>query len=596
MPASPRYTVQPIDPAGHLFAVTLQINSPDPEGQLFSLPAWIPGSYMIREFSKNIVSLEAQAQGVPVLLSKLDKHTWLLPAGTRGPVLLRYTVYAWDLSVRTAHLDQTHGFFNGTSLFLRVHGQEHQPHRVEILAPVGLDPHAAPWRVATSLPEAIGEAGAAPRFGFGLYKAENYDDLVDHPVEMGHFTLAEFDACGVHHAVAITGRHDCDLARLVADLKPICEAQIRFFGEPAPMKRYVFLVMAVGDGYGGLEHRASTALLCSRDDLPYAGMQGVGEGYRQFLGLCSHEYFHTWNVKRIKPAAFAPYDLSRENHTRLLWAFEGFTSYYDDLFLVRTGRISVADYLTLLGKTITQVHKGTGRLKQSVAESSFDAWTKYYRQDENSPNAIVSYYTKGALIGLLLDLRLRHATGGQRSLDDLMHHLWQRYGQAGLGVPEEGLYILAAELGGNALGRWLKHTVEGTDELPLAEGLKRFGVELNFEAASKAPSLGARFTGEGEGARLTHVLDDTPARRAGLSAGDVVIAANGLKVNAASLERLLARHQPGAHVRLHAFRRDELMVFDVTLAEAPLDSAKLSLAARASGAARSLRDGWLGQG
>jgi predicted metalloprotease with PDZ domain len=203
----------------------------------------------------------------------------------------------------------------------------------------------AGWRVATSLPEGRGRAGGRRAYGFGLYRAPDYDALIDHPVEMGRFSLAEFDACGVPHAVAITGRHDCDLGRLVEDLKPICEAQIRLFGEPAPMDRYVFLVMAVGDGYGGLEHRASTALLCSRADLPHVGLDAPSEGYRQFLGLCSHEYFHTWNVKRIKPAAFVPYDLSRENYTRLLWAFEGFTSYYDDLMLVRSGRISVADYL-----------------------------------------------------------------------------------------------------------------------------------------------------------------------------------------------------------------------------------------------------------
>ncbi|MDD3355124.1 MAG: peptidase M61, partial [Zoogloea sp.] len=366
-----RYTIQAIQPAAHLFEVTLHLERPDPAGQVFSLPAWIPGSYMIREFARNIVTLEARSAGRSVPVSRSDKHTWHLPAGVEGPVELAYTVYAWDLSVRTAHLDQTHGFFNGTSVFLRAHGHEAFPHRVEILPPKGLE--EAGWRVATSLPEASGEEGAAERYGFGAYRAADYDDLIDHPVEMGCFTLAEFDACGVPHAVAITGRHDCDTARLLEDLKPICEAQIRLFGAPAPMDRYVFLVMAVGEGYGGLEHRASTALLCSRSDLPHGGMEAPTEGYRQFLGLCSHEYFHTWNVKRIKPAAFTPYDLSRENYTRLLWAFEGFTSYYDDLLLVRSGRIGIPDYLELLGKTISQVHKGLGRRKQSVAESSFEA-------------------------------------------------------------------------------------------------------------------------------------------------------------------------------------------------------------------------------
>ena len=412
------YTIQAVQPAAHLFEVSLRLAEPDPAGQVFSLPAWIPGSYMIREFARNIVSLSAEAGGKAVPATKLDKHSWRLPAGIQGPVTLRYTVYAWDLSVRSAHLDQTHGFFNGTSVFLAAHGHEDAPHRVNIRPPKGLED--ARWRVATSLPEAVGEKGAAERYGFGLYRADSYDDLIDHPVEMGTFTLGEFEACGVPHAVAITGRHDCDMGRLLADLKPVCERQIRLFGEPAPMSRYVFLTTAVGDGYGGLEHRASTALLCSRADLPHVGMDEATDGYRQFLGLCSHEYFHTWNVKRIKPAAFVPYRLAEESYTRLLWAFEGFTSYYDDLMLVRSQRIGLDDYLGLLAKTITQVHKGSGRHKQSVAESSFEAWTKYYRQDENSPNAIVSYYTKGALVALLLDLRLRAESHGARSLDTLM--------------------------------------------------------------------------------------------------------------------------------------------------------------------------------
>ncbi|WP_374499289.1 M61 family metallopeptidase [Zoogloea sp.] len=593
MTAPVRYTIQAVHPAAHLFEVGLQLDDPDPAGQVFTLPAWIPGSYMIREFARNIVSLSARAGRQELEVTRPDKHTWQLPAGIRGPVSLSYTIYAWDLSVRTAHLDQTHGFFNGTSIFLCARGHEGRAHLVDIRPPVGMED--AGWRVATSLPEAEGEKGAAERYGFGLYRAPDYDALIDHPVEMGRFSLAEFDACGVPHAVAITGRHDCDLGRLVEDLKPICEAQIRLFGEPAPMDRYVFLVMAVGDGYGGLEHRASTALLCSRADLPHVGLDAPSEGYRQFLGLCSHEYFHTWNVKRIKPAAFVPYDLSRENYTRLLWAFEGFTSYYDDLMLVRSGRISVADYLGLLGKTLTQVHKGSGRRKQSVAESSFDAWTKYYRQDENSPNAIVSYYTKGSLVALLLDLRLRVESGGGRSLDDLMRALWQRHGQTGVGVAEDGLFALAAEIGGAETGRWLQALVEGTDELPLEAWLKRVDVSLIWEAATTAPGLGVRTAADGDAVRLANVFDGGAAQAAGLSAGDVLVALDGLKVNAGNLDKLLARRLPGEEVEIHAFRRDELMHFAVSLQEAPRDTAKLSLVEEGGSPAHgALREAWLG--
>ncbi|MBP7626907.1 MAG: hypothetical protein RLZZ220_2752 [Pseudomonadota bacterium] len=585
------YTIQAVQPAAHLFEVSLRLAEPDPAGQVFSLPAWIPGSYMIREFARNIVSLSAEAGGKAVPATKLDKHSWRLPAGIQGPVTLRYTVYAWDLSVRSAHLDQTHGFFNGTSVFLAAHGHEDAPHRVNIRPPKGLED--ARWRVATSLPEAAGEKGAAERYGFGLYRADSYDDLIDHPVEMGTFTLGEFEACGVPHAVAITGRHDCDMGRLLADLKPVCERQIRLFGEPAPMSRYVFLTTAVGDGYGGLEHRASTALLCSRADLPHVGMDEATDGYRQFLGLCSHEYFHTWNVKRIKPAAFVPYRLAEENYTRLLWAFEGFTSYYDDLMLVRSQRIGLDDYLKLLAKTITQVHKGSGRHKQSVAESSFEAWTKYYRQDENSPNAIVSYYTKGALVALLLDLRLRAESHGARSLDTLMQALWQRHGQTGIGVAEDGIFALAAELGGEALAGWLQELVEGTAELPLEQALRRVGLKLAWELASPAPGIGVRTVAEGEMLKIANVFDGGAAQAAGLSAGDVLVAIDGLKATAGSFDKLLARRLAGDSAEIHVFRRDELMRFEVELRAPLADTAKLAVDPDAGANAIALREAWL---
>ncbi len=263
----------------------------------------------------------------------------------------------------------------------------------------------------------LSPARGTRRLGFGTYQAANYDELIDCPVEMGTFELGRFEVLGVPHEIAVTGRvPKLDMERLTADLARVCEAQIRLF-EPrtkkAPFSRYTFMTMAVGDGYGGLEHRNSTALLCKRDDLPFKGMKDTTEGYRNFLGLASHEYFHSWNVKRIKPAAFVPYDLTQENYTRLLWAFEGFTSYYDDLMLVRAGLLTEKQYLETLAKTLTTVLQRTSRLKQSVADSSFDAWIKYYRQDENAPNSVVSYYQKGSLVGLALDLTLRAETKGR---------------------------------------------------------------------------------------------------------------------------------------------------------------------------------------
>ncbi len=563
-----QYAIVPKDLAGHLFEVTLVVANPAADGQLLALPAWIPGSYMIREFARNIVQIRAEANGKPVALTKLDKHSWRA-APVTGALTLRYEVYAWDLSVRAAHLDQTHGFFNGTSVFLRVLGQEDGAHQVDIQRPA--DPAAKSWRVAT----ALAELGAG-RYGFGTYVAANYDELIDHPVEMGDFALASFKAHGVPHDIVITGRvPNLDMARLQADLKAICETQIAFF-EPrskrAPMERYVFLTLAVGDGYGGLEHRASTALICARADLPTtATPKGaeIGEGYLKFLGLCSHEYFHTWNVKRIKPAVFAPYDLQTEAHTSLLWLFEGITSYYDDLMLVRSGIIGEAQYLKLLAKTVGGVLRGSGRTKQSVAESSFDAWSKYYRQDENAPNAIVSYYAKGSLVGLAFDLTIRAKTGGAKSLDDVMLALWQRYGRdfypaEGRGVTEAEVEALFDEVSGFKLRSLFQRYVHGTEDIPLAKLYAPFGVKLADERKSAKPSLDAGLGRDGADTKLSQVHEGGPAHRAGMSAGDILVAVDGLRVTS-NLDTLLARYKVGDSVTVHAFRRDELMSFTVEL-------------------------------
>lgn len=596
------YAIVPKDPAAHVFEVTLKIADPDAQGQRFMLPVWIPGSYMIREFARNIVTISAQsdATGRKVALRKIDKQTWEA-APVEGGITLTYEVYAWDLSVRAAHLDDAIGFFNGTSVFLFPFGREAVECRVQIQRPEG--EQYADWRVATALREARGTR----RYGFGEYRAANYDELVDHPVTLGRFELGRFEAQGVPHDVVIAGKvTSLDMPRLTRDLATICSTQIALF-EPrtkrAPMDRYVFMTVAVGDGYGGLEHRASTALICNRADLPVRGKDAMTDGYRTYLGLCSHEYFHTWNVKRIKPAAFAPYDLKQENYTSLLWLFEGFTSYYDDLMLVRSGVISRDDYLTLVGKTVGGVQRGSGRRKQSVAQSSFDTWIKYYRQDENAPNAIVSYYTKGSLVALSFDLAIRAETGNRKSLDDVMRALWTRYGRdfylgKGEGVAEDAIEPLIREVTGVSLGRLFTDAVHGTRDLPLETLLAPFGVGLEPDLTVGKPSLGVRLRAGAEVA-LAAVHDGSAARRAGLSAGDVLIAIDGLRVNGGNLDSLLARYRPGDKVRVHAFRRDELRETTLTL-DAP-EVARYTLTVNDTATKRrqksttaALRKGWIG--
>ncbi|CAG9183090.1 M61 family metallopeptidase [Cupriavidus respiraculi] len=600
-----RYAIAPLQPEAHLFAVTVTVDVPDPAGQRFFLPAWIPGSYMIREFARNIVRIRADAGGEPVVLTKLDKQSWqAAPVDPAlGPLTLSYEVYAWDLSVRAAHLDTTHGFFNGSSVFLCVDGQADAPCTVDIHPPAGEAYRG--WRVATAMREAPGREGAK-RYGFGRYQVADYDELVDHPVEMGEFALATFKACGAQHDVVFTGRvPNLDLDRVCRDLKKICEEQIRFF-EPrtaqAPFldsnRRYVFMTMVTSDGYGGLEHRASTALMCARGDLPVRGNDEAGEGYRTFLGLCSHEYFHTWNVKRIKPAAFVPYRLERETYTPLLWLFEGFTSYYDDLMLVRSGCITEAQYVELLAKTWNGVLRGSGRTKQSVADSSFDAWTKYYRQDENAPNAVVSYYTKGSLVALALDLTIRTRTGGKRSLDDVMRALWRRYGRGFYapgavqrGVTEADVLALIDEVSGLRLGTLVRALTEGTGEIQLAAMFKPMGIAAEVQKADRQAALGIKTRTDDGWVRITHVLDGGAGQAAGLSAQDLLVAVDGLRVAPGQLDKLLGRYRAGDSVPLHVFRRDELHVLPVTFAREPATQYRVTL----EPGRHAMRARWLGQ-
>ena len=596
-----RYSIIPSNPAAHLLQVACTVDNPDPWGQVFSLPAWIPGSYLIREFAKHVARIRAQSGRKLLRMVKLDKNSWQVEPFD-GPITVTMEVYAWDLSVRGAHVDMTHAFFNGPCVFLKVGDRAEEPVEVEILPPRGAKYRG--WRVAT----AMKRKGARP-YLFGTYEAANYDELIDHPVEMGTFELATFKAGGVPHDIAITGRHRGDMKRLAKDLKTLCKGQIDFFGAPAPMDRYVFLITAIGDGYGGLEHRASTALLCARNDLPQAGRDKASGGYRTLLGLASHEYFHTWNVKRIKPAAFAPYDLDRENYTTLLWAFEGFTSYYDDLLLVRAGLLSRNTYLDSLGRNITSLMRVAGRKKQTAAESSFDAWIKYYRSDENTPNAGVSYYLKGSLIALSLDLLIRAQTGGGKSLDTVMRALWKQYGMKGIGVPEDGIEQVAQRVTGLKLKRFFDQAVRSTTELPLRKLLETVGLDMQLRPPrsgidrrdqksrkerqpSRGVAIGVRTSNDGGDVKLSQVFDGGAAQKAGLAAGDIIIAIDGLRVTPDDIDAHLGRYRPGEVVPVHAFRRDELHELQLTLEAAKLDAWTLHVNDNAIGARNRRR--WLG--
>jgi predicted metalloprotease with PDZ domain len=564
MPNTPRsasihYRIEAADLHAHLFRVTLSIDQPAVL-QRVSLPVWIPGSYLVREFAKNLQRLAARQEGHAVAMQQLDKCNWQIECLPSSPLVLSYEVYAFDNSVRTAWLDTQRGFFNGTSLCLKVHGQENSVHSLELVAGKG-DAH---WEVATALaPHKVGKRG------FGTYLAADYEELVDCPVEMGLFWSTEFKAGGVPHRLVVAGASESfDGARLAADVHKICEVEIRFWHDRRrpPHKNYLFILNAVDDGYGGLEHRNSTALIASRRDLPRLGDSRTTDGYVTLLGLISHEYFHTWNVKHLRPAEFTHYDYGSENYTQLLWFFEGFTSYYDDLLLRRAGLIDDATYFKLLNKTINQVLQTPGREVQAVAQASFDAWVKYYRQDENTANATVSYYTKGALVALCFDLTLR--AEGQTTLDEVMRALWERC-KAGP-MTETDFATVLKELGGRAFTREIAAWVHGTRELPLQELLQPHGVIVLEEPAQLQQQLGLRVT-EISGIQIKTVLRGGPAEQAGLAANDewlgVEVAGTGWRL--AKLDDLLL--YAGNHKKLTALvaRDRRLLRLELNMPSSP---------------------------
>lgn len=579
--------------------MALTIQAPDPSGQWLALPAWIPGSYLVRDFARNVLTLMAEVGGEPVAVEQVDKDRWRVEP-VDGPLTVMLEVHAYDTSVRTAYLDTERGFFNATSLCLRVMGQEHLPCTVDLVAP-DADAVTGHWRVATSMRPIEAEP-----WGFGRYGCEHYDDLIDHPVELGVFDVVEFEAGGRPHAIAMTaaGRYDSDA--LAQDIARICDAQIALFGE-LPCDRYLFLNNVSADGYGGLEHRYSSALASPRRAMP-DGSGRRTDDYVNFLGLVSHEYFHLWNVRRLMPAAVAHSDLEAAAYFKDLWAYEGVTSYYDDLGLLRAGVIDPARYLDLLAKQMTRLERNPGRYRQSLAESSHLAWTKFYQQDASAANAIVSYYNKGALVACALDLMLRRETDGQCSLDHVMRTLWSRYGRVMKPIPDGTIEQVAAELSGLDLGDFFDAMIRTPGEVPLPDLLADFGIEAQCRPAVGPEDAGGRqaadvpvprcrtgLTVRGQRQpRLVNVLDDSPAQQAGLAPGDRLVAVDYEEATPAVIKAVEQRCSAGETLTVHVIRGDRLLERPLTLAEAEPNTWTLTLADATSDAAHARRAAWLG--
>jgi predicted metalloprotease with PDZ domain len=581
MPEAVHYRVSMPRPHSHLYEVEATFPA-GPEILDAVLPVWTPGSYLVREYARHLQDVTAEGPGGEALtVQRTDKRTFRVRADGRA-VTLRYRVYANELTVRTSHLDGSHGYFNGATLFLYTEATRHQEHRVTVEAPEG-------WRTFCAL-EQQG----------GTFRAPDYDTLVDSPFEVGPHTPLSFVAAGVPHEVVVWGDTVPDPDKLTADLQRICEAEARLFGG-LPLQRYLFLVYLSDKGRGGLEHQASTALVFSR-----AALHG-SKGWEDFLTLAAHEYFHLWNVKRIKPRALVPFDYSQENYTTLLWAFEGMTSYYDNLFVRRAGLMSAQRYLMRLGETITHLHATPGRRVQTLADASLMSWIKHYRPDENSPNSAISYYLKGEVVCALLDLEIRRATADAKSLDDVMRLLWQRYGD-GSGVPEDGVEAAVREVAGKDLTPFFDRAVRSTEELDYSV-LSHVGLEVGFRVRESSTDkggtppprkgsaekprgwLGVTLKGS---ATVSTVLDGSPAMEAGLYPEDEVVALDGYRVDGAGLLSRCEDKRPGELARLTLFRRDKLMELPVALGQKPADAAYLTRADKPTEAQKAAFQAWLG--
>ena len=563
MSAPVSYRVSMPRPHSHLFEVQAHFPAAGEE-LIVALPVWTPGSYLVREYARHVQELRVLSiTDQPIGFERLDKRSIKVKAGNK-PFRLHYKVYANELTVRTSHLDGTHGYFNGATLFYYCEALRNREHRVAIHAPQN-------WRTTCALPQQGVD-----------FIAADYDELVDSPFEIGSHALLQFTAANVQHEIVLWGEPQLDEKKLAHDLAKIVETEATMFGG-LPMKRYVFFIYGTDKGRGGLEHKASTALL-----FPRTGFSAA-KGWEDFLTLAAHEYFHLWNVKRIKPKALVPFDYSQENYTQLLWAFEGGTSYYDNLLVRRAGLMTASRYLLRFGETLTTLAQTHGRRVMPLVDASYLSWIKHYRPDENTANTAISYYLKGEIVCCLLDLTIRKATKDAKSYDDVLRAMWKKWGD-GTGVPEDGVETTASEVAGIDLGPFFARALRSTEELDLGV-FAHVGLEAKFrvrespnDKGGSAPRVKA---GEEKqrgwigvltrgAATIASVLDGSPAMEAGLYAEDDLVALDGIKVDGAGLISRLEERKAGDKVRLSVFRRDRLTEVEVTIAAKPADAVYLA--------------------
>ncbi|MBD2087903.1 M61 family metallopeptidase [Trichocoleus sp. ST-U3] len=540
------YQVAIQEPESHLFDVTFTVQNWQSPILDLKLPVWTPGSYLVREYSKHLQDFSADSSEQPLAWRKLSKNHWQIETNSVSEVTVRYRMFANELTVRTNHLDGTHGYFNSAALLFYIPEFEKQPILVTIVPP------KPEWRVTTPLPTADGQANT--------FQAPDFDTLVDSPFEIGCHQLYHFEVLGKAHELAIWGQGNAEPERIIEDTQKIIGVESQIFGG-LPYDRYVFLLHLASTGAGGLEHKNACTLNYNR-----FGFRDR-EKYNRFMQLVAHEFFHLWNVKRIRPKGLEVFDYTGENYTPSLWFSEGTTSYYDLVIPFRAGIYDAKSFLKELGKEISRLQTTPGRLVQPASESSFDAWIKLYRPDANSGNSQISYYLKGAMVSFLLDLLIRGRHSNQRSLDDVMRQMWQQFGQPETGFTPEQLQQVIESVADMDLSDFFKRYVDGTEELPFDEYLNPFGLRLVVEEEEPVPFLGVTAKTENGREAIKFVEAGSPAQLAGIDAGDELLAIDGFRVTALSLSDRLKDYQPGNTIQVTVFHQDELRMPLVTLAD-----------------------------
>ena len=552
------YVVSMPKPSNHLLQVEIRVKWAQlPDKTELKMPVWTPGSYLVREYARHVQDFTVKnAAGSGLPWSKTNKNTWQVETKGEKEIVVAYSVYANELTVRTNELNDEHAFWNNAALLLFIKGQLAAPSLVRV-QPFGN------WKVATGLPPVAGQTNT--------FRAENYDILYDSPFEVSDYKEIKFTVLGKPHRYVVTGEGNYDLQRMADDTTKIIEEASKIFGD-LPYNDYTFIVNLRGGG--GLEHLNSTALQFNRWGFK------PDSRYKSFLGLVAHEYFHVWNVKRIKPDVLGPFDYENENYTRLLWVAEGATAYYEGILMRRAGLISDKEFLNTKVAQITQLQEKPGRLEMSLEEASFDAWIKYYRPDENAINSQVSYYDKGEIVNMLLDITIRTSSAGAKSLDDVMRYLYNEYAKKGRNYTPEDFQKAAEMAAGKSLDEFFAKYVRGTDEIDYASIFRGIGIE--FGASNTGPGrsyIGANMADEAGRLMIRTVPAGTPAYEQGLNTGDQIVAVDGNRASLTFLSGYINERKPGDTVKLTVFRHDRLREIPFVLGEDDSPSYELSTVA-----------------